>query len=344
MIDDHPVMAAQGELTVFYVPLYQFIVRILLGSLTIIYFYFLPIPTLAFNIHIIFMYFLFYFSFHVVWWRHFRRKGIGFYEIRLANWVDLISGGVAMMIDPYDIPPTLMLILIIVLGNGIQHGLNNFIITAKNALIICFVVTPVHFYLSGHWPPYGFYFCFVFLIVCAHYAFYLLQRIENLKIQAENLAQLDELTGVMNRRAFIKSAEYLISLRTRNQIPLVFVFADLDGFKKVNDIRGHAVGDMVLKSFTMMAIQNFRKTDIVARYGGDEFVFVLTNSDLENATLVMSRLETQFANWASIHNIKVGISYGIKELSDSVEKLDEILHEADESLYKAKRAKRMQER
>jgi diguanylate cyclase (GGDEF)-like protein len=281
------------------------------------------------------------FSFHIVWWRHFRQKGIGFYEIRLANWVDLASGGIALMLDPYNIPPTMMLILIIVLGNGIQHGLNNFIVTAKNAFIICLISIPIHFYLSGQLPPYGFYFCVAFLLVCAHYAYYLLQRIENLKNQAENLAQLDELTGVLNRRAFIKSAEYLISLRTRNQIPLVFVFADLDGFKKVNDILGHATGDMVLKSFTMMAIQNFRKTDIVARYGGDEFVFVLTNSDLENAKKVMSRLETQFTNWASIHNIKVGISYGIKELSDSTEKLDEILHAADEALYEAKRNKRM---
>ena len=93
---------------------------------------------------------------------------------------------------------------------------------------------------------------------------------------------------------------------------------------------------MVLKSLAMIALQNFRKTDIVARYGGDEFVFILTNSDLENATMVMSRLEAQFTNWASIHNIKVGLSYGIKELSDSVEKLDEILHAADESLYLGK--------
>jgi len=341
MINDHPDMMTQGEPTIFYVPLYQFIVRILLGSITVIYFYFLPIPTLAFDIHVIILYFLFYFSFHIVWWRHFRQKGIGSYEIRLANWVDLISGGISVMIDPYNIPPTLMLILIIVLGNGIQHGLNNFIITAKNAFIICFIASFLHFYLSGQWPPYGFYFCAVFLFVCAHYAYYLLQKIENLKTQAENLAQLDELTGIMNRRAFIKSAEYIISLRSRNQIPLVFVFADLDGFKRVNDILGHAIGDMVLKTFTMIAIQNFRKTDILARYGGDEFIFVLTNSDLENAIVVMSRLEAQFINWASIHNIKVGLSYGIKELSDSVENLDEILNAADEALYQAKRAKRM---
>ena len=89
MIHDHPDMMAQEEPTVFYVPLYQFIIRILLGSITVIYFYFLPIPILAFHIHLVILYFLFYFSFHIIWWRHFRQKGIGAYEIRLANWVDL---------------------------------------------------------------------------------------------------------------------------------------------------------------------------------------------------------------------------------------------------------------
>lgn len=343
MIQNHPENVPQGEPTIFYVPLYQFIIRILLGSITVIYFYFLPIPILAFHIYLVILYFLFYFSFHITWWRHFRQKGIGAYEIRLANWVDLISGAIAVMIDPYHIPPTLVLILIIVLGNGIQHGLNNFIATAKNALIICSVAILIHFYLSAQWPPYGFYFYIIFLLFCAHYAFYLLQRIEKLKTQAENIAQMDELTGLMNRRAFTKSAEYLLSLRTRNQIPLVFVFADLDGFKKINDIHGHAVGDMVLKSLATIALQNFRKTDIMARYGGDEFVFILTNSELENAFMVMSRLEAQLINWASIHNIQVGLSYGIKELSHSVEKLDEILHAADESLYLAKRNKRIRQ-
>jgi diguanylate cyclase (GGDEF)-like protein len=91
----------------------------------------------------------------------------------------------------------------------------------------------------------------------------------------------------------------------------------------------------------MMAIQNFRKTDIVARYGGDEFVFVMRNSDLDNAAMVMSRLEAQFINWAGIHNITVGLSYGIKELSDTIEKLEEIMHAADEALYESKGNKRM---
>lgn len=337
MNNNHLAILTPSEKTVFYIPLYQFVIRILLGTITVIYFYFLPIPFLAFNIRIVIIIFLSYFSFHIVWWRHFRKKGIGYYGIRLANWVDLIGGGAAVMIDPYSIPPTLLLILIIVLGNGIQHGLSNFLITAKNVIAACVIVIPAHFYLSGQWPAYGFYFCVIFLLICAHYAYYLLQRIEQLKNQAEDLAQLDELTGLMNRRAFIKSAEYLLSLRNRNQIPLVFIFADLDGFKKVNDRLGHVTGDLVLKSFALMAVQNFRKTDIIARYGGDEFVFILTNSDFENATIVMTRLEVEFTNWASIHNIAVGLSFGIQEASESIAHLEDILNKADQALYEAKR-------
>jgi len=341
MNDGHtPILTPAERPAVSYDPLYQFIVRILLGSITAVYFYFLPIPFLAFNIYFIVPTFVLYFSFHVIWQYRSRKQKFGLHGIRIANWVDLIGGGIALMIDPYQIPPTLILMLIIVLGNGIQHGLDNFIVTAKNAISVCFISIPVHFLLLAQWPSYEFYFCVIFLLVCAHYTYYLLRRIENLKTQAENLAQLDDLTGLINRRAFIKAARYLISLRARNQIPLVVIFADLDGFKTVNDIFGHSTGDMVLKNFALMAIQNVRKTDIISRYGGDEFVFILTNSNLDNAKMVMSRLETQFINWANIHHINVGLSYGIKEISDTSTNLEDILHAADEDLYAAKRKKR----
>ena len=160
-----------------------------------------------------------------------------------------------------------------------------------------------------------------------------------MKKNAEEQAQRDALTGLMNRRAFLKSAQYLVSLHNRTQLPLVFIFADLDGFKKVNDLLGHAVGDHVLKIFGEIATQNFRKTDIAARYGGDEFVFILADSTLENAQTVIHRLETQFLEWATTLNISVGISYGIREVKNEKADLDKIMKDVDDALYAEKKGK-----
>ena len=340
MINDQHTPVATGTEPSFYVPWYQFSIRIVLGLISACYFFFLPVPLLLLNNYFITFLIIAYILFHIIWWRHFQKKGISIEAIRLANWVDLIGGGMAVVIDPYLTPPTILLILVIVLGNGIQHGLKNFISVSKKAVMVCLIVIPFHFYASNQWPPYDFYFFVIFLLLSVHYAYFLLQRIEQLKIKAEELAQRDELTGLMNRRAFMKSAHYLISLYNRIKLPLVFVFADLDGFKKVNDIKGHAAGDVVLRTFGVIATDTFRKTDIAARYGGDEFVFILTNIPLESAKNVISRLESRFLNWAKIHNINVGVSFGIREVNEEKVGYDEIMMSADAALYEEKKKKK----
>ena len=161
-----------------------------------------------------------------------------------------------------------------------------------------------------------------------------------MKDRAEKLAQRDELTGLMNRRAFLESAGYLVSLYNRTHIPLVFVFADLDNFKQVNDSMGHDAGDQVLKQLGFLAATNFRSTDITARYGGDEFVFILTDSHLDNAKIVISRFEEQFSDWAQKSGIPVGVSFGIIAASGEKVALDTLMKTVDEALYAEKRKKR----
>ena len=327
--------------TVFYNPQYQFIVRLLLGALTGVYFYFSPVPfaepsgakivCIAIGVYVVF---------HILWWRHFQKKGLSQRAMRLANWVDLIAAGISVLLDPYPMPPTIALILITVIGNGIQHGLNNFMIVSLNAVVICLMVIPMHFHIIHQSPPYPFNFLFLFLLILVHYAFDLVKRIEQLKDQAEKLAQRDELTGLMNRRAFLKSAVYLVSLYNRTHMPMVFVFADLDNFKQVNDSMGHNTGDQVLKQLGFLAANHFRNTDIKARYGGDEFVFILTDSRLDDARNVVSRFEEQFSCWAGKNNIPVGVSFGIIEADGERVALETLMKTVDEALYAEKRRKK----
>jgi len=176
-----------------------------------------------------------------------------------------------------------------------------------------------------------------------HYAFDLVKRIERLKDRAEKLVQRDELTGLMNRRAFLKSANYFVSLYNRTHILLVFVFGDLDNFKYVNDSMGHDTGDQVLRRMGFLAANHFRLTDIKARYGGDEFVFILTDSHLDNSKMVLSRFEEQFSGWAKKNGIPVGISFGIIEATGDRIALDTLMKTVDEALYAEKGRKKGRE-
>ncbi|MFZ2632110.1 MAG: diguanylate cyclase [Desulfosalsimonadaceae bacterium] len=327
--------------TVFYNPRYQFIIRLLLGGLTGVYFYFAPIPLVVpFGTTIVCLTIGAYVAFHIIWWRHFRAKGLTQRAMRLANWIDLIGAGLSVVMDPYPMPPTIALILITVIGNGIQHGLNNFMVVALNAVFICLIAIPMHFQVIHQPPPYPFNFLCIFLLILVHYAFDLMKRIEQLKDQAEKLAQRDELTGLMNRRAFLKSAVYLVSLYNRTHMPLVFVFADLDDFKQVNDSMGHDIGDQVLKQLGFLAANHFRITDIKARYGGDEFVFILADSHLDDAKKVVSRFEEQFSDWAKKSGIPVGVTFGVIEAAGERVALDALMKTVDEALYAEKRGKK----
>ena len=163
--------------TIFYGPIYQFVLRMMLSALTLVYFIFLPIPLFIFNLYFVYISFIIFIIFHIIWWIQFRKKGINNQKIRLANWVDLISAGTAVVIDPSIIPPTMVLILIAVMGNGIQHGLQNFIIVSKNAIYVCLISFPLHFLVCQQWPSYSFYFLFIYLISCGHYSSFLFKRI-----------------------------------------------------------------------------------------------------------------------------------------------------------------------
>ncbi|MCK7489453.1 MAG: GGDEF domain-containing protein [Anaerotruncus sp.] len=96
-----------------------------------------------------------------------------------------------------------------------------------------------------------------------------------------------------------------------SRIPLVFIFVDLDNFKAVNDQFGHDMGDKVLKHFSDMVQSNFRQTDIIARYGGDEFVILLTNTSRGDAESAVQKLQVEYRDWAQNNGLPVSFSFGL---------------------------------
>ena len=319
-----------------YMPRLQLFIRCLLGAMAGVYFYFSPIPPLILSTTQILDVLVVYYAFHFFGWWYYKSYGAKDILFRLGSWMDIITATAAVLVDPSLIPPMLLLFLMAVLGNGIQYKVNILIESIIVALIFGVSALVVHYILLWNWPPYSMYFYVFLVIVGAYYSYFLVRRIETMKMEAISISEYDSLTGLLSRRSFEAIAEYMLLLNERTFIPLVFIFADLDSFKAVNDQFGHHTGDKVLGQFSNMARSKFRKTDIISRYGGDEFVILLTNTSLTSAESVMQKLQGDFRNWARNNGFPVGVSYGMRMVQEGKNNLGDILRQVDSALYDAK--------
>ncbi|WP_416426749.1 GGDEF domain-containing protein [Pseudomonas sp. App30] len=158
--------------------------------------------------------------------------------------------------------------------------------------------------------------------------------------QLEDLVATDELTGLYNRRHFLSLAgRELLAMSAGSQHGLALI--DLDHFKRINDVHGHAAGDQVLQVFAEVAAACLRDGDVLARYGGEEFVLLLPDSNTERLSVCCERLRLAFAT-AELGELDVqnlSLSVGMTLLLEG-DDLDDALHRADQALYRAKRAGR----
>jgi diguanylate cyclase (GGDEF)-like protein len=159
--------------------------------------------------------------------------------------------------------------------------------------------------------------------------------------RAEQLAYLDGLTGIFNRRFFeLRIAEEL-ERANRYSAPLSVIMIDIDKFKKLNDEFGHLLGDEVLRQSSQVFSQHLRKGDVVCRYGGEEFALLLPQTNGENALEVAEKLRRAFEAWhfPGVPR-KVTISAGVADSPTFGKARDQIVAAADAALYVAKQAGR----
>lgn len=157
--------------------------------------------------------------------------------------------------------------------------------------------------------------------------------------QVQHLAITDSLTGVFNRRYFFDSAQREFSRALRYGHPLSLLMLDLDNYKKINDLHGHLFGDIALQKISQIIQINIRETDILGRYGGDEFSILLPETSTDQALEIADRLRLVIAEADfEIENkmIKTTISIGVSSTNKQVSDFSQLLLSADLALYDAK--------
>ena len=165
------------------------------------------------------------------------------------------------------------------------------------------------------------------------------KRSEERARDLQTLAVIDPLTNLYNRRQFENLARAELARCQRYMRPCSFLMVDIDHFKRVNDTFGHEMGDWVLKMVASTLASARRDADVVARFGGEEFVIMLPETTAEAAMTVAERIRSSvFANALAIGDSKLTltISLGVSEATASSSSVEAVLRHADQALYEAK--------
>jgi two-component system cell cycle response regulator len=163
----------------------------------------------------------------------------------------------------------------------------------------------------------------------------------NVQLSLE-MAITDQLTGLHNRRYMTRHLDNLVATAGRSNKPLAFLILDIDYFKSVNDGHGHDIGDEVLKEFATRISANVRGIDLACRYGGEEFVVVMPDTDMGLAFSIAERLRKSIETTPVVISrapgrLNITISIGIASTQGAGDTADALLHRADQALYSAKR-------
>lgn len=164
------------------------------------------------------------------------------------------------------------------------------------------------------------------------------------KVEGQNmrdLAQKDGLTHIYNRQYFEQLANVEFSKAKRFQTDLCIAMIDIDAFKNINDTYGHYAGDLVLQEVATTINESIREFDIFGRFGGDEFILLMSNTNYAKAAIMIQRLKTIIDNLAIHYNSKsicVSASFGLYQMHEE-DTLDKVIIEADKKLYEIKKSR-----
>jgi len=277
-----------------------------------------------------------YFLVQVAIFAHASKQHICPMRYHIAMWIDIAIASISVLNDPYPIPPSLLVYIMIVLGNGMRYGMRLF----AESLIGCFsaamLVVVLRYTLTGAEITPGLVFLNLFGGIILVYSYVLMGRIERSRNELEQSSNIDTLTGLLNRGALQDVANAMFQRLQCTDQKFVLLFADLDKFKDVNDKFGHAAGDRVLREFARIVREAIREADIAARFGGDEFIIIFESTTLEHAQSIAERIQGQVARWADDNEIDFSVTFGLGEAPTHGDSFAHLLEQVDQALYHSK--------
>jgi polar amino acid transport system substrate-binding protein len=179
-----------------------------------------------------------------------------------------------------------------------------------------------------------------FLLILSIVLYFYFKQMK-LQKQLELLAITDPLTKLYNRRYFENTAEHYFESVKRNKTDLSLIMLDVDNFKQVNDNYGHKIGDIVLIDLTNVLLKLSRKSDIVCRFGGEEFIMLLPQTNLEGANFMAEKIRTHIEELTlkldNLNQLKFTVSLGVSQVNIVADKnIEECIKRSDDALYEAK--------
>ena len=245
------------------------------------------------------------------------------FEISLIGYIDLVTSQKISLYVFYAIP--------IFIGSWFGNPFVGLLVCLSS--VIAWMIVDVQLRsdeLSIDLWNAGLRFCFFFGIS------YVLSSLKSTLEREKRLSHVDFLTDLPNRRAFLDVANQERERAIRYKHPLTLAYIDLDNFKQINDVSGHDVGDSVLKEIALVLKNNIRKSDMVARVGGDEFVLLLPETEFNSSEMVLQKLNEELRKRMREKDANISVSIGAVTYTNRFPKVRSMIENADHIMYSAK--------
>lgn len=205
------------------------------------------------------------------------------------------------------------------------------LVAVMSAFVWCYFEIKGQTYSASWIPVWNAFVRFGFFILVNE----LVAALRQVYLRERELSRTDGLTGIANTRVFEEHAERMILLSRRNGLPFTIAYIDLDQFKEVNDRFGHSEGDRLLRAVAHHIGSCLRKTDILARLGGDEFGILLPDTGMEQAGILLQRIESVLSSEVG-SQWPVGATIGAVTFTDPPDNVNYAVYQADALMYKGK--------
>lgn len=255
---------------------------------------------------------------------------------RVNMWIDVGMVTSCVVNDPYTIPVSLLAYAMVTMGNGMRYGMRLFREAMVGGFLAGAAALAIRYggdieLISG-----GAIFLCAFTALIVIYCYVLMARINHSQRELERHSRYDALTGLLNRRGLYEAVDLVFQLLSRGDQRATIIFADMDRFKAINDHRGHTEGDRVLQAMGRLIRGTVRSSDLVCRFGGDEFVLILPEATAQQAARVTSTLQAGVRKLAAEVGIAFGCSFGVREIQVADTDFHAVLDEVDREMYRAK--------